>query len=71
MKYVFDDHDLCPELYLSKFNRHDAFLKGLYWLEKNQFETADAVIATNESYKEVAIKRGGKKPECPAARMPG
>lgn len=63
VKYVFDDHDLCPELYISKFNRHDAFLKGLYWLEKKQFETADAVIATNESYKEVAIKRGGKKPE--------
>ncbi len=63
VKYVFDDHDLCPELYLSKFNRQDAFLKALYWLEKKQFETADAVIATNESYKEVAIKRGGKKPE--------
>lgn len=63
VKFVFDHHDLCPELYLSKFNRRDFFLKGLYWLEKKQFETADAVIATNESYREVAIQRGGKKPE--------
>jgi glycosyltransferase involved in cell wall biosynthesis len=63
VKFVFDDHDLCPELYISKFNRKDIFLKGLYWLEKKQFETADAVIATNESYKEVAINRGGKRPE--------
>ncbi len=63
VKFVFDHHDLCPELYISKFNREDIFLKGLYWLEKKQFETADAVIATNESYKEIAISRGKKKPE--------
>ncbi len=63
IKFVFDHHDLCPELYISKFNREDLFLKGLYWLEKKQFETADAVIATNESYKEIAILRGKKKPE--------
>lgn len=63
VKYVFDHHDLCPELYLSKFNRRDFFYKGLLYLERKQFETADAVIATNESYKEVAIARGGKKPE--------
>jgi glycosyltransferase involved in cell wall biosynthesis len=63
VKFVFDHHDLCPELYISKFGRRDVFLKGLYWLERRQFEMADAVIATNESYKEVAVKRGGKRPE--------
>ncbi len=63
VKYVFDHHDLCPELYISKFNREDVFLKGLYWLEKKQFDTADAVISTNESYRQVAIRRGGKRPE--------
>lgn len=63
VKFVFDHHDLSPELYESKFNRRDAFWKGLLWMEKKQFQTADAVIATNESYKEVAVSRGGKKPD--------
>jgi glycosyltransferase involved in cell wall biosynthesis len=63
VKFVFDHHDLCPELYESKFNRRDFLYKGLSWFEKKQFQTADAVIATNESYKEVAIRRGGKRPE--------
>jgi len=63
VKFVFDHHDLCPELYESKFHRQDIMWKGLRWLEKKQFETADAVIATNESYKEVAMGRGGKREE--------
>ncbi|MCW5947768.1 MAG: glycosyltransferase family 4 protein [Fimbriimonadales bacterium] len=62
VKFVFDHHDLCPELYLSKFNRQDLLYRMLLWLERQQFLTADAVIATNESYKEIAIKRGGKDP---------
>jgi len=60
VKFVFDHHDLCPELYESKFKRQDILWKGLRWLERKQFETADAVIATNESYKRVALQRGGK-----------
>lgn len=63
VKFVFDHHDLCPELYESKFQRRDVMWKALRWLEKKQFQTADAVIATNESYREVAIERGGKRPE--------
>lgn len=63
VKFVFDHHDLCPELYESKFGRQDFMWKGLRWLEKKQFETADAVISTNESFKQVAIDRGGKRDE--------
>lgn len=63
VKFVFDHHDLCPELYESKYARRDAFHRGLCRLERAQFATADAVIATNESYKRVAIARGGKRPE--------
>lgn len=63
VKFVFDHHDLCPELYLSKYGRKDFFYKMLLWLEKKQFETADAVIATNESYKQIAVVRGKKQPE--------
>ena len=60
VKFVFDHHDLCPELYESKYRRQDMLWKGLCWFERQQFRTADAVIATNESYREVALTRGGK-----------
>jgi glycosyltransferase involved in cell wall biosynthesis len=63
VKYVFDDHDLCPELYESKYGHKGFLWKCLRWMERKQFDTADGVIATNESYKEVATTRGGKKPE--------
>ncbi len=49
-----------PELYEAKFGRTDAFHRGLLSLEKKQFATADHVISTNESYRDVAIRRGGK-----------
>lgn len=63
VKFVFDQHDLCPELYESRFNRRGLFYKGLLWLEKQTYRTADAVIATNESYKRVAIERGDVPPD--------
>lgn len=60
VKFVFDHHDLCPELYEAKFGRTDAFHRGLLWLEKKQFATADHVISTNESYRDIAVRRGRK-----------
>ncbi len=63
VKFVFDHHDLCPELYESKFGRKDVLHRALQWLEKMQFRTADAVIATNESYRAIAMGRGGKRAE--------
>lgn len=62
-KYVFDHHDLNPELYESRFGKRGWIHKILLWLEKQQFRTADRVIATNESYRQVAIQRGGVPPE--------
>jgi len=66
VKFVFDHHDLCPELYLSRFGPQRAGslphrLLGL--LERAQFACADLVISTNESYRQVALARGGKRPE--------
>lgn len=59
-KYVFDHHDLCPELYEVKFpKKRGRAYKGIVWLEKMQFRTADWVISTNESYKQIAVDRGG------------
>jgi len=63
VKYVFDHHDINPELYISKFNKKGFFYKLMLLLEKLTFKTADYSIATNESYKEIAIRRGGMNPE--------
>ena len=60
-KFVFDHHDLCPELYDSRFP-HGSTLprRGLIALERATFHTADHVVATNVSYAEVAMRRGEK-----------
>jgi glycosyltransferase involved in cell wall biosynthesis len=63
-RFVFDQHDLVPELYLSRFGRGEDFLyRAVCWLERRTYRTADVVIATNESYRTAALTRGGKRPE--------
>lgn len=62
-KFVFDHHDINPELYIAKFQRKDLFYKILILLERLTFKTADHSIATNQSYKNIAIGRGGLGPE--------
>jgi len=63
VKYIFDHHDVNPELYLSKYDRKDFFYKAQLFLEKLTFLVADVVMSTNWSYREVAISRGGLAPE--------
>jgi len=63
VKYIFDQHDICPENYVAKFRRKDVFYKIMLLMEKLNFKTADIAITTNESYKRVAITRGGKNTE--------
>ena len=58
-KFVFDHHDLNPELYEAKFGRRDFFYRLMLALEYWTFRTADVSIATNESYRRIAIDRGG------------
>ena len=58
-KFVFDHHDLNPELYEAKFGRRDFFYRLMLTLESWTFRTADVSIATNESYRRIAIDRGG------------
>ena len=64
-KFIFDQHDLVPELILSRSNLSpkSIFLKIFIFFEKCSYKLADAVISTNESYKDIAVLRGGKKPE--------
>ena len=64
ISFVFDQHDLCPELYQSRFPEGPA---APYWgiraLEWSTYRAAEHVIATNESYRAIAMQRGRKRPE--------
>ena len=61
-KFVFDHHDASPELYEAKFGRRGVFHRLMLLLEKLTFRTADISIATNQSYRRIAIERGGMDP---------
>jgi glycosyltransferase involved in cell wall biosynthesis len=61
-KFLFDHHDINPELYEAKFQRRDIFYRLMLALERMTFKTADVSVATNESYRRIAIERGGKLP---------
>lgn len=63
VKYIFDHHDINPELYISKFEKKGFFYNLMVLFEKLTFKTAKYSIATNESYKKIAIERGKMKPE--------
>ena len=62
-KFLFDHHDINPELYEAKFGRRDIFYKLMVLCERLTFKTASVSIATNESYKKIAIERGGMAPD--------
>ena len=63
VRYMFDHHDVCPELFEAKFGK-----KGLLWgvmrlWERITFACASVSMATNESFRRIAISRGGMAPE--------
>ena len=61
-RFIFDHHDINPELYEAKFGRRDIWYRLLCRLERWTFASADVSIATNESYRRIAIERGGMDP---------
>jgi glycosyltransferase involved in cell wall biosynthesis len=62
-RFVFDHHDLCPELYESRFPDGPRLpYRVLRALERRTHRSADHVISTNESYRQKALTRGGKSP---------
>lgn len=61
--FIFDHHDINPELFEAKFGKRGKFHRLLLWLEKLTFKTADVAIATNETFKSIAVKRGGMDPD--------
>lgn len=62
VRFVFDQHDICPEVFEAKFGGKGIVFKILLFLEWLSYKTADRVIATNNSYRGIAITRGKKDP---------
>ena len=63
-KVVFDQHDACPEIWELKYPQGSAILRqALFFFERQTFKFADRVISPNDSYKEIAIRRGNFQPD--------
>jgi len=58
VKYIFDHHDANPELYLSKYGKKDFLYKIQVLLERLTYRCSHVVLATNESYRNLAVTRG-------------
>lgn len=60
--FIFDHHDLTPELFRSRYGRRGTIHRLLLSIERRALRSADVVISTNESYRQIAIERGGVPP---------
>ena len=58
-RLIFDHHDLAPELYRARFGRGGLGYRVLRAIERRAMRRADVVISSNESYRRLAIERGG------------
>ena len=63
VSYLFDHHDVCPELFEAKFDKKGLLYTVMVWWERITFATASVSIATNESFKAIALRRGKMAPE--------
>jgi glycosyltransferase involved in cell wall biosynthesis len=63
VKFVFDQHDINPELWIAKYGRRDVFYWLLLAFERMTYATAHLVISTNQSYRAIAMGRGKKHPD--------
>lgn len=62
--YVFDHHDICPELFEAKFGKTSGLLyKSQVWLERQTYRHCTFAFVTNESYRRIAIERDGMDPD--------
>ena len=62
-RFIFDHHDISPELFVLKFGRKGILYRLLLTFEWLTFKSADLVISANDTFREIAIGRGGKRPE--------
>ncbi|MBC7141709.1 MAG: glycosyltransferase, partial [Rhodobacteraceae bacterium] len=63
VRYLFDHHDVCPELFEAKFDKKGLLYKIMLIWERMTFASASVSIATNESFREIAMRRGRMAPE--------
>jgi glycosyltransferase involved in cell wall biosynthesis len=63
VKVIYDVHDLWPEMFEAKFGRRGLFYWGVRLAERCTYACADVVLATNESVRRIALKRGDKEPD--------
>ncbi|PEQ95241.1 glycosyltransferase WbuB [Bacillus sp. AFS006103] len=63
VKFVFDHHDICPELFEAKFGTKGLLYQSQVWLEKQTYKHCSFAFVTNESYKKIAIERGKMDPD--------
>lgn len=63
VRYLFDHHDVCPELFEAKFDKQGLLYRIMLIWERMTFAAAHVSIATNESFRQIAIKRGKMAPE--------
>lgn len=63
VRYIFDHHDANPELYYSKYERKGFLYRAQVWMEWMTYRTSSVVMATNCSYRDLAVARGGMAPE--------
>lgn len=62
-RFVFDHHDVTPELFVAKFGQKGLLHAALRVMEWLTFKSADVVISANETFRQIAIERGGKRPD--------
>jgi glycosyltransferase involved in cell wall biosynthesis len=62
-RFVFDHHDLTPELIREKFGSRGLGYWAMRVTEWLSLKAANAVISTNNSYRAIALGRGGKRAE--------
>ena len=63
VRYLFDHHDVCPELFEAKFGKRGLLYQIMRLWERMTFATASVSIATNESFRQIAIRRGRMNPD--------
>jgi glycosyltransferase involved in cell wall biosynthesis len=63
VRYIFDHHDVGPELYFAKYGKKGILYSTQVWLERLSYRSSDAVMSTNNSYRDLAVNRGGVDPE--------
>ena len=60
VRFVFDQHDLAPELYAVKFRETGLVCRLMRGLERLTYRLANHVIAPNTVFRRIAMERGGK-----------